>query len=102
MTAQSSLFNFESTELPMDGLPRAPPRDPYSADSTKEFSDLFKARHGRRPRNGEIKAFWDLRPGLFEEEYGESLKIAKARAGKALSEADKHWQRQKEREAKHV
>lgn len=97
MTAQSSLFNFTSTELPMDALPSAPPRDPYSADSTKEFSDLFKIKHGRRPRNGEIKAFWDSRPGLFEEDYGEPLKTAKARAGKAINEADKHWLKEKER-----
>jgi hypothetical protein len=98
VTAQSSLFNFTSAAFPPDALPRAPPRDPYSADSTREFSDLFKIKHGRRPKNGEIKDFWASSPSLFEEEQGESLKSAKARAGKAISEADKHWEKQRERD----
>lgn len=59
--------------------PKAKPRDPFTADSSKEFSKLFQEKHGRYPDAMDQNEFWEQRPEIFELENGESLRMAARR-----------------------
>ena len=59
--------------------PKAKPRDPFTAESSKEFSELFQLKHGRYPDAKDQNEFWEQHPEIFEQENGESLRMAARR-----------------------
>ena len=57
------------------------------------FRESFKLRKGRYPNAREWDAFWDSHP--TEWPHGGTWAEAKARGQRAIKEADKYWEGQK-------
>ncbi|HSV41988.1 MAG TPA: hypothetical protein VLH13_01085 [Methanomassiliicoccales archaeon] len=56
-----------------------PTGHPLSASSSREFSELYFKKYGRRPDAACQNIFWKQRPEIFEQENGVSLARANAR-----------------------